>query len=36
VVTGVLGVAFLREAFTVRKAAGIAAALAALASLAHG
>ncbi|HEY5899995.1 MAG TPA: EamA family transporter [Burkholderiales bacterium] len=36
VVTGILGVAFLREAFTVRKAIGIAAALVALASLTHG
>jgi uncharacterized membrane protein len=36
VVTAVLGFAFLGERFSVRKAAGIVAALAALASLAHG
>lgn len=36
VVTGLLGIAFLREGFTARKGAGIAAALAALACLAHG
>ena len=36
VVTALLGIAFLREAFTARKLAGIAAALAALACLAHG
>ena len=36
VVTALLGFLFLREAFTARKGAGIAAALAALASLAHG
>jgi len=36
VVTAVLGFLFLREPFTARKGAGIAAALGALASLAHG
>ncbi len=36
VVTGLLGVLFLREPFTLRKGAGLAAALAALASLAYG
>ncbi len=36
VVTAILGFVFLREAFSWRKGAGIAAALAALASLAHG
>jgi len=36
VVTALLGFAFLREAFTWRKAGGIAAAVAALAFLAHG
>jgi len=36
VVTALLGFLFLREPFTMRKGAGIAAALAALASLAHG
>jgi drug/metabolite transporter (DMT)-like permease len=36
VVTALLGVAFLGEAFTWRKAAGIAVAVAALAFLAHG
>ena len=36
VVTALLGFLFLREAFTARKGAGIAAALAALACLAHG
>lgn len=36
VVTALLGFVFLREPFTARKGAGIAAALAALASLAHG
>jgi drug/metabolite transporter (DMT)-like permease len=36
VVTALLGFLFLREPFTARKGAGIAAALAALASLAHG
>ncbi len=36
VVTALLGFVFLREAFTARKGAGIAAALAALACLAHG
>jgi drug/metabolite transporter (DMT)-like permease len=36
VVTALLGFAFLREPFTARKAFGIAAAAAALASLAHG
>jgi uncharacterized membrane protein len=36
VVTALLGFVFLREAFTARKAIGIVAALAALASLAHG
>jgi uncharacterized membrane protein len=36
VVTALLGFFFLRERFTARKGAGIAAALAALASLAHG
>lgn len=36
VVTAILGFLFLREAFTWRKAVGIAAALAALGSLAHG
>ena len=36
VVTVLLGFLFLRESFTARKGAGIAAALAAMASLAHG
>ena len=36
VVSALLGFAFLRERFTARKGAGIAAALAALAGLAHG
>jgi len=36
VVTALLGFLFMREPFTARKGAGIAAALAALASLAHG
>ena len=36
VVTALLGFLLLREPFTARKGAGIAAALAALASLAHG
>lgn len=36
VVTALLGFVFLREGFTARKGAGILAALAALASLAHG
>jgi drug/metabolite transporter (DMT)-like permease len=36
VVTALLGFLFLREPFTARKGAGLAAALAALASLAHG
>jgi drug/metabolite transporter (DMT)-like permease len=36
VVTALLGFFFLREPFTVRKGAGLAAALAALASLAYG
>jgi drug/metabolite transporter (DMT)-like permease len=36
VVTAALGFVFLREGFTARKGAGILAALAALASLAHG
>jgi drug/metabolite transporter (DMT)-like permease len=36
VVTALLGFLFLREPFTARKGAGIAAAVAALASLAHG
>jgi drug/metabolite transporter (DMT)-like permease len=36
VVTAVLGFLFLREPFTARKGAGLAAALAALSSLAHG
>lgn len=36
VVTALLGFAFLRERFTARKGVGIACALAALASLAHG
>jgi drug/metabolite transporter (DMT)-like permease len=36
VVTALLGIAFLRETFTWRKAAGIASAVAALAFLAHG
>jgi len=36
VVTALLGFLFLREPFTARKGLGIAAALAALASLAHG
>ena len=36
VVTALLGFLFLREPFCMRKGAGIAAALAALASLAHG
>ncbi len=36
VVTALLGFAFLRERFTARKGVGIVAALAALASLAHG
>jgi len=36
VVTALLGFLFLRERFTARKGAGIAAALAALACLAHG
>lgn len=36
VVTALLGFVFLREAFTARKGAGIAAALGALACLAHG
>jgi multidrug transporter EmrE-like cation transporter len=35
VVTALLGFVLLREPFTLRKAAGLAAALAALASLAH-
>jgi drug/metabolite transporter (DMT)-like permease len=36
VVTALLGFFFLRERFSARKGAGIAAALAALACLAHG
>ena len=36
VVTALLGFLFLRERFTARKGAGLAAALAALASLAYG
>jgi drug/metabolite transporter (DMT)-like permease len=36
VVSALLGIVLLREPFSARKAAGIAAALAALASLAHG
>ena len=36
VVTALLGFLFLREPFSARKGAGITAALAALASLAHG
>jgi uncharacterized membrane protein len=36
VVMATLGFAFLGERFTARKGAGIVAALAALASLAHG
>jgi drug/metabolite transporter (DMT)-like permease len=36
VVTGLLGFLFLREPFSARKGAGLAAALAALSSLAHG
>ena len=36
VVTALLGFFFLREPFTARKGAGLAAALAALASLAYG
>ena len=36
VVTALLGFFFLREPFTARKCAGLAAALAALASLARG
>ena len=36
VVTALLGFLFLREPFTARKGAGLAAALAALASLAYG
>jgi len=36
VVTALLGFFFLREPFTARKGAGLAAALAALASLARG
>jgi drug/metabolite transporter (DMT)-like permease len=36
VVTALLGVLFLREPFSARKGAGLAAALAALSSLAHG
>jgi transporter family protein len=36
VVTALLGFLFLRERFTARKGAGIAAAIGALACLAHG
>ena len=36
VVTALLGFLFLREPFSARKGAGLAAALAALSSLAHG
>ena len=36
VITALLGFLFLREPFTARKGAGIAAALLALAALAHG